>query len=142
MSAFTPDEIEYLRSQRHCHLATIGGDGRPHVVPVSFWLNEDEDSIDVGGVDFGSSKKWRDAQANPKVTVLVDDVSSSPRRLRAIEVRGDAEAHQTGGETINPNLPNFDPQFIRIRPKRIISWGMIGGIAGARDFAPNARDVP
>ena len=44
------------------------------MVPVTFNFNADEDAIDVGGVDFGNTKKWRDAQANPRVTFLLDDV--------------------------------------------------------------------
>jgi nitroimidazol reductase NimA-like FMN-containing flavoprotein (pyridoxamine 5'-phosphate oxidase superfamily) len=39
MSSFTPDEIAYLQSQRLGRLATVGPDGQPHVVPVSFRYN-------------------------------------------------------------------------------------------------------
>ncbi|MFL5881601.1 MAG: pyridoxamine 5'-phosphate oxidase family protein, partial [Actinomycetota bacterium] len=35
MSAFTPPEIAYLTSQGLARLATVGPDGRPHVVPVT-----------------------------------------------------------------------------------------------------------
>ena len=80
--------------------------------------------IDVGGVSFGATKKWRDAQRNPRVTLLVDDVRGEPRRARALEVRGRAEAHETGGSRINPRFPNFAEEFLRIRPTRIVSWGL------------------
>jgi pyridoxamine 5'-phosphate oxidase family protein len=139
MSVFTDAEIEYLRSQRHGHLATVGRDDQPHVVPVTYWLNLDEDTIDIGGINFGATKKWRDAQRNPKVTFLVDD-TPEPRRARAVEVRGTAEAFTTGGDQINPRFPNFAPEYLRIRPTRIVSWGMEGGTTG-RDFRPNARTV-
>jgi hypothetical protein len=43
-------------------------------------FNEAEDAIDVGGLFFGTTKKWRDVQHNPRVTLLVDDVLSNPRR--------------------------------------------------------------
>jgi pyridoxamine 5'-phosphate oxidase family protein len=107
MSAFTPPEIAYLTSQGLARLATVGPDGQPHVVPVTFAFNAEEDTIDVGGVDFGNTKKWRD-----------------PRRARALEVRGRAEAHDTGGNGINPRFPNFAGEFLRIRPTRIVSWGL------------------
>src|SRR6266480_1279536 len=107
MSAFTPPEIEYLTSQGLARLATVGPDGQPHVVPVTFTFNAEEDAIDVGGVDFGATKKWRDARQNPRVTFLLDDVRPDPRRARAIEVRGRAEALAGGGSGINPRFPNF-----------------------------------
>jgi len=142
VSAFTDSEIEYLRSQGLARLATIGSDGQPHVVPLTFAFNADEDAIDVGGVDFGNTKKWRDARRNPKVTFLLDDVRPDPRRARALEVRGTAELHETGGGAINPRFPNFADEFLRIRPTRIVSWGLAGqdGTVPA-DFRPNARTV-
>jgi pyridoxamine 5'-phosphate oxidase family protein len=124
MSAFTEQEISYLRENKLGRLATADADGQPHVIPVTYFFNEDEDTIDVGGLDFGAGKKWRDAESNRKVAFLVDDVIGPPRRARAVEIRGDAELHETGGEAINPRFPNFAPQFIRIRPTRIVSWGI------------------
>jgi pyridoxamine 5'-phosphate oxidase family protein len=142
MSEFTNAEIEYLDAQRRATLATIGGDGQPHMVPVTFHYNADEDAIDVGGINFGETKKWRDAKANPRVTLLIEDVLSNPRRARALEVRGEAEVHESGGHAINPNIPGFAPEFIRIRPKRIVSWGLEEGGVGADQMRPNARSVP
>lgn len=43
MSSFTAAEREYLRGatggRRLAHVATVGADGTPHVVPVGFSLN-------------------------------------------------------------------------------------------------------
>jgi pyridoxamine 5'-phosphate oxidase family protein len=142
MSVFSNAEIDYLRDQRRAILATIGQDGQPHMVPVTFHYNADEDAVDVGGVNFGETKKWRDAKANPRVTLLIEDVLSNPRRARALEVRGEAETHETGGDTINPNIPGFAPEFIRIRPIRIVSWGLEEGGVSADGMQPNARSVP
>ena len=142
MSAFSDSEIEYLRSQGLARLATVGPDGQPHVVPVTFNFNADEDAIDVGGVDFGNTKKWRDARGNPRVTFLLDDVLRDPRRARALEVRGRAEAHERGGATIHPRFPNFAEEFLRIRPTRIVSWGLAGQDGTTPDeFRLDARDV-
>jgi len=142
MSAFTPPEIEYLTSHGLARLATVGPDGQPHVVPVTYTFNAEEDTIDVGGVDFGATKKWRDAQANPKVTFLLDDVLRDPRRARAIEVRGRAEALATGGSTINPRFPNFAEEFLRIHPTRIVSWGLADGTGTtAAEFRVSSRAV-
>ena len=143
MSAFTPNELEYLRSQGLGRLATVGPDGQPHLVPVTFVFNAEEDTIDIGGIDFGATKKWRDAQANPRATFLLDDVLRDPRRARALEVRGRAEALATGGGTINPRFPNFAEEFLRIRPTRIVSWGLedLDGATPA-EFRVSARSVP
>lgn len=122
MSVFTDAEVEYLSRNTMCRLATVGADGRPHVIPISYHYNPDEDSIDIGGVDFPSGKKWRDFQRHPKVTILVDD--SSPDGAHAIEIRGDIEIHETGGERINPRRPRFSPEFIRLRPRYVVSWGI------------------
>ena len=142
MSAFTEPEIQYLTSQGLARLATVGPDGQPHIVPVTFTFNAAEDAIDVGGVNFGASKKWRDAQRNPLVTFLLDDVLPDPRRARAIEVRGRAEALTSGGSKINPRFPNFAEEFLRIRPTRILSWGLetLDGTLPS-DFRVNSRAV-
>jgi pyridoxamine 5'-phosphate oxidase family protein len=137
MSVFTDAEREYLTSAGMGRIATVGPDGQPHVVPVTFAFNADEDTIDVGGIDFGNSKKWRDGRRNPKVTFLVDE--SWGQGAKAIEIRGTAEAHETGGESIHPRFPNFKPEFLRIRPRRIVAWGVEP--AGAGTFTVNARDV-
>ena len=142
MSACTPPEIQYLTSQGLARLATVGPDGQPHVVPVTFVFNAELDTIDVGGVDFGATKKWRDARRNPLVTLLLDDVLPDPRRARALEVRGRAEALSTGGSRINPRFPNFAEEFLRIHPTRILSWGLdnLDGTLPA-DFRVSSRAV-
>jgi|SRR3954453_3385268 len=134
MSVFRNAEIAYLQAQTLGRLATIGRDGRPHLVPLTYRLNVEEDAVDLGGIDFPNTKKWRDVQSDPKVAFLVDD--AVPGGAHAVEIRGDAELHETGGESINPRFPNFQPQFIRLRPYRIVSWGLEG-----EGFSPQARTV-
>ena len=145
MSVFTEAEISYLREHKLGRLATTNAEAQPHMTPLTYVYNEEEDTIDVGGLNFGDGKKWRDVQQNPKVAFLVDDVIGPPRRARAVEIRGNAELHETGGETINPRFPNFAPEFIRIRPTRIVSWGIeqtaTADSARATGVEHNARDV-
>lgn len=134
-----------MRANKLGRLATADADRQPHVIPVTYFFNEDEDTIDIGGLNFGDGKKWRDLEENPKVAFLIDDVIGPPRRARAVEIRGEAELHETGGEAINPRFPNFASQFIRIRPTRIVTWGIeqdasaASATAGGIDH--NARDV-
>ena len=136
MSVFTDAERDYLSSATLGRLATVGPDGQPHVVPVTFVLNTDEDAVDIGGIDFGNSKKWRDARQNPRVTFLVDE--SWGKGAKAIEIRGIAELHESGGDRIHPKFPHFKPEFFRLRPARIVSWGVEPD--GEGTFALNARD--
>jgi pyridoxamine 5'-phosphate oxidase family protein len=134
MSVFSEAEIAYLQSNTMGRLATIGPDGMPHLVPLTYRFNADEDAIDIGGVDFDTSKKWRDMLQNPQVAFLVDD--ASPAGAHALEIRGEAEPHLTGGELINRRFPSFKPEFVRIRPRRIVSWGI-----ETEGFLPYARTV-
>ena len=121
-SAFTPAELAYLQSQRLARIATVGPKGQPHVVPVAFRYNPDTGTIDVGGHDFAQRKKWQDAQRNPKVAIVVDDIASvQPWKVRGIEIRGQAEILMEGGQTI---IPGFDPEMFRITPRRVVSWGI------------------
>jgi PPOX class F420-dependent enzyme/OxyR family protein len=103
----------------------VNARGEPHLVPVGFIYNAEHDSIDIGSRQPGltASRKFRDAQATGRVVFLVDDVLVTDQgpQIRAIEIRGIGETHATGGEHIGPD---FEPPFIRIRPRRIISWGI------------------
>jgi pyridoxamine 5'-phosphate oxidase family protein len=125
MSIFTDAEIEYMRENTMCRMATIGRNGEPHIAPVTYVYNAAEDAIDIGGIDFANTKKWRDVQHNRNLTILVDDFS--PTAAHAVEVRGEAELHQTGGSQINPRIQGFVEQFVRLRPHYIVSWGIEAG---------------
>jgi pyridoxamine 5'-phosphate oxidase family protein len=139
MSVFSPEEITYLESRTLGRLATVGPDGQPHVIPLTYKFNPDEDSIDLGGIDFAAGKKWRDAQRHPRVTFLVDD--ADPQGARAVEVRGRVELHETGGSRINPRFPNFVEPFMRLRPTHIVSWGLDAPGFSTEGFRVSSRSV-
>ncbi len=130
MSVFSPAEIAYLQSQRLGRIATAGPDGQPHVVPVGFRYNPETDTIDVGGHDFVKRKKYRDVLRNPRVAIVIDDlVSVSPWTVRGIEIRGEAEILSIGGKALGFG---FDEAMFRIKPKRVVSWGIGGQTFSAR----------
>ncbi len=132
MSNFTPEEIEYLKSQRLGRLATVNAAGEPHVVPVGFRYNAELDTIDIGGRNITQSKKFRDVSRNGRAALVVDDVLP-PWQPRGIEVRGRAEIVATGGQEI---VSSFVPEIIRVFPTRIISWGLEGDA-----YHSNSRSV-
>lgn len=114
MSAFTDAELRYLRGERRLgRIATVRRDGTPHVVPVGWTHNPDEDTIDVGGRALEGTKKFRDVARTGRAAIVIDDLESTdPWRPRGIEVRGRAEA-------IAAPRP-----LVRIHPERVVSWGI------------------
>jgi pyridoxamine 5'-phosphate oxidase family protein len=123
MSVFTPAEIAYIKTQPIGRIATVGPSGKPHVVPVGFRYNPDQDSIDIGGMGGLTARKhYRDLVRNQKVAFVIDDIPSfNPWTTRGIEIRGEAEILTSGGQTIQPF---FGPDMIRIHPKRLLTWGI------------------
>lgn len=113
-SVFTDAELAYLHGERRLgRLATVGADGTPHVVPVGWTHNREQDTIDVSGRALEQTKKFRDVARSGRAAIVIDDLASTtPWRPRAIEVRGRAEA--IGGAQ----------PVIRIHPARIVSWGL------------------
>ena len=141
MSAFTPSEIEYLTSQGlarwppSARRPAARGPGDLHLQP-----RPGRDRRRRG--QLRRHQKWRDAQGNPKVTFLLDDVLRDPCRAWALEVRGRAEAVATGGGAINPRFPNFAEEFSASRPTRIVSWGLEDADGTTPvDFRVNSRPV-
>ena len=124
-SVFADAERRYLSERRLGRIATVGKDGTPHVAPVGWSYDPDDDVIEIGGRDFARSKKYHDAERSGRAAIVIDDLASvDPWRPRGIEIRGSAEVVD-------------DPAVIRISPQRIVSWGL----DGEDFFARNARTV-
>lgn len=119
MTSFSDAERAYLEGERRLgRLATADQHGRPQVTPVGAWrLNRELGTIDVTGRDFGRTRKYRNVEANPQASFVVDDLAStSPWRPRAVMVEGPAEAVPGDGDGRQA--------LIRITPDRIVSWGL------------------
>ncbi|HVX46151.1 MAG TPA: PPOX class F420-dependent oxidoreductase [Mycobacteriales bacterium] len=108
---FTDIELDYLNSQPIGRLCTLSPSGAPQARPVGFTVTGT--TIDIGGFDLPATRKYRNVQHDGRVTFLIDDLATTdPWRPRGIEIRGRAEA--IGG----------DSPVIRVRPERIITWGL------------------
>ncbi|MEV0368360.1 PPOX class F420-dependent oxidoreductase [Streptomyces sp. NPDC050636] len=121
---FTPKERAYLAGQPLARLATTGPDGGPQVRPVGFVLNDD-DTIDIGGPALSRSQKYRNAQARPEVSLLIDDMAPADDPIaagwgRGVEIRGHAELLTLDAPPMAPEF--FSNDVIRVHPRRIISW--------------------
>ncbi|WP_374122062.1 PPOX class F420-dependent oxidoreductase [Frankia sp. AiPa1] len=118
---FTPEELEYLHSQRLGRLATLAPDGTLQNSPVGHVLDDATGVIDIYGYDLGNTRKFDNIAANGTAAYVVDDIASlDPWTVRGVEIRGSAEALRA----ITPPYPHLSPEVIRIHPRRIISWGL------------------
>jgi pyridoxamine 5'-phosphate oxidase family protein len=126
MSAFTDTQLDYLlATDRLARLATVGADGTPHVVPVGWSYDHERDAIEVTGHGVARTKKFRDVRRTGRAAIVIDDIASlTPWHVRGVEVRGSAEA-------VERPRP-----LIRIRPERVVSWGLEG------DESPSAQRMP
>ncbi|MFH8365583.1 PPOX class F420-dependent oxidoreductase [Streptomyces sp. NPDC018031] len=123
---FTEKEREYLAAQPLARLATIGPDGGPQVRPVGFRLNDDG-TIDIGGPDMARSRKYRNAQARPDVSVLVDDLAPADDPVaggwgRGVEIRGRAEVLTVDVPPVAPDY--FSRDIIRVHPRKVVAWNL------------------
>jgi pyridoxamine 5'-phosphate oxidase family protein len=98
---FTPNELEFLRSQRIGRFATVSPSGWPHVVPVMYSV-DDEGALefDIDGV------KLRNILAEPRAAIVVD--AMGPKRGVAIQGRASVIAAERA----------------RLDPVRKFSWGL------------------
>jgi pyridoxamine 5'-phosphate oxidase family protein len=132
---FTDAECAYLAGHPLGRLATIGPDGAPQAHPVALWLNGAAGTIDIGGPELARSQKFRNVQADPRVSLVVDDQAEIPNPIgqtgRGIEFRGLAEV-----VVLDPPLiPGFSSETLRIRPRRIIAWNIA-------EFTPSPGRLP
>ncbi|MGW8379511.1 pyridoxamine 5'-phosphate oxidase family protein [Streptomyces sp. ODS28] len=127
----------FLGTQRTCRVATVGGDGAPHVGALWFcW---------TGGslwmYSLTRSKRWTQLRRDPRLAVVVDD-GHEYGELRGVELSGTAamvgEAPRTGED--HPELAEPERIFaakyfgmdrmphdgrhawLRLTPDTVVSW--------------------
>jgi pyridoxamine 5'-phosphate oxidase family protein len=138
VTPFTDEEVAYLGGQPIGRLATVQPDGTPQVSPVGFFLNTEHGTIDIAGYYMATSQKFRNIAHEERVAFVIDDIASiQPWRVRCLEVRGRAEA------ILDPSdpVPGADASLIRIRPQRIISFGLESIDTEPHALVPNKRNV-
>lgn len=142
--SFTDVEIEYLSTQRLGRLATAQPDGTLQASPVGFRHNKDTGTIDIAGHGMAASRKFRNVAENGQVAFVVDDLASTqPWRPRCVEIRGVGEAIAEPIDSAWASAigqTGFDGAIIRIRPKRIISFG-IEETRDVREYTISKRTV-
>jgi PPOX class probable F420-dependent enzyme len=82
--AMTAEEVAaFLAASRKVHLATIGGDGSPHLVTMYYVLVDGQ----ITFWTYRSSQKAFNLAADPRITCLVED-GAEYFDLRGVQVQG------------------------------------------------------
>ena len=81
-------------------LATVGADGRPHIVPICFALDEQTlyFAVDSKPKQTTNLKRLRNIAANPAVSVLVDHYEDDWDKLWWVRLDGVARVVADDGE--------------------------------------------
>ncbi len=138
---FKPHELEYLNNADLGRLATMQRNGTLQASPVGFTFNSDLGTIDIYGYNMSASQKYRNIAVNPKVAFVVDDIASrQPWRVRCLEIRGIAEQANAPRGT-GPAGEAVDTAIVRIRPTRIISFGIDDTDTEPHQLEADIRDV-
>jgi len=117
---FSPEERAWLASQRLGRLATVSPTGVVGNAPVTYFLRAD-DTIDIGGMRMGETKKFRNVQAGSRVAFVVDIVDTSEGwHPIYLEIRGTAEALVDQ----EPPADGFARELIRIHPDWVRSFNL------------------
>jgi pyridoxamine 5'-phosphate oxidase family protein len=135
---FSQAELDFLDEHDLARMATAQPDGTLQVSPVGYRHNRVVGSIDVAGMNLARSRKFRNVENNGRVAIVIDDRPSlKPMRVRCLEIRGRGEAlPDVVGEA-----GHLDRAMIRIRPERIISFGIDDPEHGPEELTPHNRNV-
>jgi len=137
-ATFSPAEREFLSAARVARLATADAQGRPHVVPIVFEVDEHRlyTPIDAKPKRVGASQLTRvqNLLVNPQLAIVVDEYDEDWSRLRWVMVRGRGElvengdAHATGVRLLHAKYPQYQRMpldgrpIIVITPIGVTSW--------------------
>jgi PPOX class probable F420-dependent enzyme len=84
---FTPDEqVQFLRDNPKCALATIDRDGFPHVVAMGFYVEDGAFWM----TSYAKAQKVLNIRRNPQVGLMVE-TGGAYAELRGVMVRGRCE---------------------------------------------------
>ena len=136
----TAEQDELIGDARILQVASIGPDGRPHLVPM--WFVRDDEGL-LAFTTYGRAQKVKNLERDPRITVLAE-TGTGYNELRGLSIDGTAEIvndpHVTArvlqlvgaryGDRPRPDAdPNLEPPppaykrvTVRIHPERVRSW--------------------
>ena len=114
-------------------LTTIGPDGYPHTVPLGYFRLGNDILMGVRG----NTRKLRNIQENPKVSLLLES-GTSMQDIKGLMVQGTATVHSRPEETLHyareaaklrgvpeqdlPREAREGAVYIKVTPARFRSW--------------------
>jgi len=126
----------FLREERTCRVASVSGDGSPHVTPL--WFAWDGASLWLTSIV--KSQRWTDLQRDNRVSVIVD-TGHDFFELRGVEIRGRAEVVGEVPRSGKPNRELEEPEqifadkyaggrvhhdgrhaWLKVTPEKTVSW--------------------
>ena len=133
------DARRFVASARVGRLSTATPEGMPHVIPVCFELLGDSVYIGLDAkpktVDVLKLRRVRNIVSNPQAAFIVDRYSDNWSRLGYVLVTADARLVSDNCERANAikalrnkydqyrTLLSDEAPVIRLRPRRVTSWG-------------------
>ena len=134
-ATLTGDAAELVARERVCRVATVSGEGVPHLVPVCHVLMNGK--IYLGSGD--DATKVRNVKANPRVTVTVDLYSDHWASIKGVMVQGRARLIERGPAFMRarrrlyekyPQYPKSaaispsDSVVVEVTPSHVFTWGL------------------
>lgn len=131
----TKKVAKLIAQERVCRVATAGGEGRPHLVPVVHVLAGDK--IYFGSGDDG--RKVKNLRDNPQVAITVDLYSDDWSQLRGVMVQGTARLIERGPRfkqaraRLYAKYPQYskeaaispsDSVVVEVTPTHVFTWGL------------------
>lgn len=132
---------QFIREHRVARLATADGDGRPSVIPICYVFDGetiysplDQKPKSVAAQDL---KRVRNIEANPHVSLVIDDYSDDWNTLAYVLIAGLAEVMSNGGPEhsravtlLREKYPQYremaidERPIIKISPTHARRWAM------------------
>jgi len=135
------EQRELLETARILQVASLNPDGRPHLVPM--WFELDDEGL-IAFTTYGTSQKVVNLERDPRITVLLE-TGDAYDQLRGMSIDGRAEVvrdpHVTARtlalvgakyydrprpdrptEPVEPPPPAYKRVTVRIHPERTRSW--------------------
>ena len=117
---FSAEERAWLASQRLGRLATVSPEGVVGNAPVTYFVRAD-DTIDIGGMRMGQTKKFKNVRQGSRVAFVVDVVDTSEGwHPIYLEIRGTAEALTD----VEPPGEGFSREIVKIHPDWVKSFNL------------------
>ena len=137
---WTDSDTAFIDLQRVAHLATVGSEAEPHVVPVCFVFDGERfyTALDQKPKRVPPERlhRIRNILGNAKVALLLDEYQEDWKRLRYLLIHGEASLVEDGAERSRAfrlllakysqyreaGLEDAAWPLIRIDPRRVHRW--------------------